>query len=863
MIPIIIHVGEFGGGVVASSRRHILVALSTAGTLLAATLTGAASASATTTDLPVVIDMDDLSAFVDIEDDPISIISDDSDGGERHIVGAQLDGSRVEITVFLSDTEAVELPTLSTLVTDFPDITESTTTALIDEDDLSPLLVTARTATTVSIAWAAPTGADQFEVLADGLVVQQGTEPNLTLIGLEPDTALSLQLRSFADPIIPEEEEPGGDDPEEEPTEPEEPELPVEPQTLDTLMTLSVSTLAEDEPLARGNAGPAPLSPVKSTEVSWRTYLPFEYIKDSTLVTDRAIEGQCIADAALWRNDTDMRGNWNDYSFKGDNRTEAVPPVEGVENYRTRMNARMDWTTGTWTHSKDVGTTRIWNLREDEEAYSLDANTSQMLFGGDRKLGSLAQIEFYHVANDPFCFSFGRIGAIAYTGSITMHRSGLITIVGERAKMPSYEGWVRWNDSSQWSNVFALDAVGLHCLVLQIPLGCEEPILASSNRSSDRWKNIEGSLASTKKGASYGWGSGAALLPTVNNDCSTQYFLPAPTSKGTGIGRLSRLNQSNSHGTALTASGKIITWGKETLSQEWPYYGSANYVETGNLGRTGDPLVGSVVSGTTFVDFDTFGETTYAISASGDIYTWGPVWWASSYPPTPFTDRYDTPTLMKTGNFTKITADRGNNYIIALDSAGETYFYAWNEWGWGGEDSENMTWTDPAWVKKSKTGVDFSDVAVMGSSIFALDTLGRLWSTGLKTIALDGLDEVDAAAGWNEWTLADTTLHFESLADDGSELSLMDVNNNHYAFDQWVEYVGVEATESPALPYDQLIVEYSDRRAISNSGEMYELVEEYNETTEEYDPAWTLLDLPPTTVVNPTIECSTLGRSGD
>jgi hypothetical protein len=124
------------------------------------------SARADDTDLPVVINMSDLSSFVDSGSNAVDIVSDTTTGTEEDISGTESSGAPVSITIYSNQPASADptLTDLETLAGESDGGSGSTSSVTTDTSSFVPQVVTAVTPTTIVVAWVAPSAATEFSL---------------------------------------------------------------------------------------------------------------------------------------------------------------------------------------------------------------------------------------------------------------------------------------------------------------------------------------------------------------------------------------------------------------------------------------------------------------------------------------------------------------------------------------------------------------------------------------------------------------------------------------------------------------------------------------------------------------------------
>jgi ELWxxDGT repeat protein len=276
--------------------------------------------------------------------------------------------------------------------------------------------------------------------------------------------------------------------------------------------TLSLTATTLDAPATTtSNTAPArlfaaasvtPAYQINTAEFANRTFLPYATLADDPHASDKLIVSSCVA---LWKalHPGVLQLPSHDYTFIGDGRTYTQPDSSDptTEPYRTSMTVRADWANMTIGGVSDVGMTRLLVAATGEDVVDKRADTSGMTYTNKVINNDYAAITLNEAAHDPFCPALGPIGAISNRLRVEFYRSGLTVVNGFRATMPAYEGWARWNDETNWTNLYGLSAGTLACLVIggigEIPANpvVPGPCLGPIQYSAHRPLNLPSSVA--------------------------------------------------------------------------------------------------------------------------------------------------------------------------------------------------------------------------------------------------------------------------------------------------------------------------------------------------------------------------------
>lgn len=407
------------------ARSRIAIAASIA--TVAGVLVGAQAAQAEPIDSPVVLTYGQQSNFVDATGGTIQITSDEDRIGERYLSGVEASGAPVAILLYKATSTAPATPPASdtssqTFVPAYGDWdgdvaaeTEVQSNLPVNVPDLHGHLATATTSTTATIAWDGATG--PFTVFRDGVQVATTNDLAYQATGLQPGTSYVFRV-----------------------------------QGTQTTSTGQVTDFSVDVPLQTLAAVAAPASKMTAKTLA-ATALAANYQKVSTefvygtFIPDAKVSGL----AAL-----PCTGNASD-AFSGDNRSWKKP--DGTAGYRTGMQVAVNWRDGRMSNTKWDNPSTLIHANGSKETKK--ASMANMLFEDKQMGGAYAQVRFNHRAGNPFCAA----GAITYNVVVRLYRSGLVEVVGHRYPVPNHEGWVRWDGTYDWNNMFKYSNEGFQCLV--------------------------------------------------------------------------------------------------------------------------------------------------------------------------------------------------------------------------------------------------------------------------------------------------------------------------------------------------------------------------------------------------------------
>ena len=282
--------------------------------------------------------------------------------------------------------------------------------------------------------------------------------------------------------------------------------------------------------------------------------------------------------------------------------------------------------------------------------------------------------------------------------------------------MPDHEMWVRWNGEALWTNVLALEAQGLACLVMggtapsYWPV-CVDSLAGSVSRSRVGWSSVAGGLLITGKGQSWG-DPNSKLAPNVPIGylCEAEFGpIPLPDQRSISAG------QALIQGVRLTDTGQLQTWTGSSATQ---YLGRPSVV--GGVSVAGSP---------TSVDARTYraiatasnGKTTFALTTDGDIYTFGREFgWAIDG--ATYSGINASPVASLLGEDIQ-SINVSDHDAVAVDGSGHL-------WQLGYYDRPGYSYGWSGWTESSVVGTTFDQAVAANASLFALDSEGNLWGWG-------------------------------------------------------------------------------------------------------------------------------------
>ncbi|MGO4105780.1 hypothetical protein AB4Y63_17715 [Leifsonia sp. YAF41] len=389
--------------------------------VLAITIGGAfvAPASADEAGSPIALVLENTKSFVDKLGQPIEIIKDSDEIGQRVVVGRNTAGEPVLIRIFsapptgeavIPDPEIAAEDALQNSTAMNPGKVEETVTSetnpVVPKELFKPTFAVAVTPTSVSLAWANDN--------LSGYTVSEGTrertvnDREFTDAALTPGTEYTYNI----DPVATD-----GDS---------------------SSFTLSVATpRAVDENSRQDALSAANDALTLSAAVSG---VVFEY---DTFIPVAMVSGNDVFACTL---QTGMQ-------FGGDGRG-YVPP--GDDDYRTSVYVNAGFTSASLSTTKYVGTTHLY--KNGVLYQQMTAPSTGITFSDKQISSTYAQARITHSVGNPFC----NAGAISYGVLVRSYSSGLVEVIGTRLPAPNHAGWVLFKYT--WESLFKYDNEGFICL---------------------------------------------------------------------------------------------------------------------------------------------------------------------------------------------------------------------------------------------------------------------------------------------------------------------------------------------------------------------------------------------------------------
>lgn len=797
--------GEF-----VPTRTRGLVAVAATVALAGSLLIAVQPASGAQADTAIVIDWDNLDSFKDVNGHPLTIDSDVDTGQGAHVLsGTNEAGTPFNVTIYYGDEvkgdtagvtldpsdadDAEDVPVGSTLP-----FAAQESLVLEETVDLAvvPIVVVAATPSTLTTAWLAPEDATSFRATLDETLTIDSEEPNVTFESLNPDTSYSLNLESvspqpdqvpvvadlnaYAEPASESDPAEGsGNESGDLPTASPSPTAP-DPEPVDPVAVpdsvrssvISATTLAfpkpDSNPQERGmralESSPAlTAAEVHSTEFNYRTFIPWTSThSEEASDIDRAIVTACMISAQ-------PRGflkgaSPTDLTFRGDARGFRQPAADGPADYRTMVNLKADWDTNTAAASKQTGyTNAIYINDNDRVAATRHASTGKIEIKS--RVADSQILDWYrsfsvkHIANDPFCPSAERFGAIYYDIDIELTRSGVVTMTGFQASMPNHEAYVRWNNSPTWSTLLTRDAVGLICLVagpLKKPiifrqedgslggdLICGKNIDARISISQDRYVALSENFFLTKSGRISGVGNGSVVSPYADGVFFCEAVAPVPAAPLPGGVRVSKFAATRTEAgstkatiLALGSDKRLYTWGggSGVMGRE------SDGVWDVEWGTTPSSFMPTPLAGE-FVDVSILNGAAAAVTTSNTVKTWG------EYEMMP---AESAPWASPIVQASAMTAVPDGGAVKALDDQGR-YIY-WDGYRWSVVDEGPYT-----------------TMVFAANGTYALDDAGQLYSDGVI------LDAPGTSPQGSAWALEAVPANENLIAEFGEDQHFTDI----------------------------------------------------------------------------------------
>lgn len=368
----------------------------------------------------VALSLESLQAFVDSEGNPIKILQDTSDPGQRVVLGEMIDGAPVSISIYsappataasLPDPDIAARDAVENWVTgpvaperevfsgsDYPVVVEK----------FQPTLGVAATPTTVTIAL--PDGASVVSIQRDG-------RPVSDLLGSSNEVAedsltSSAEYRYSIETTVPGQVDPSN-------------------------LSLRVATpSSKGAPLSAARAAVG-VAAVSGQEATYTTFIP-----------DARVEGNDVF-ACVFQEDR---------AFGGDNRTFAAP----LRSSRTEVRMYPWFPRPEIAVTKHVSTTHLYEASTGQIVEERTAPSTGITFSDQQSSTTYAQLRITHSVGNPFC----AVGAISYSALYRFYSSGLVEVIGTRLPAPAHESWVLpgSNATKPYEQLFGYDSEGFHCL---------------------------------------------------------------------------------------------------------------------------------------------------------------------------------------------------------------------------------------------------------------------------------------------------------------------------------------------------------------------------------------------------------------
>lgn len=176
-----------------------------------------------------------------------------------------------------------------------------------------------------------------------------------------------------------------------------------------------------------------------STLIRYQTFIPSAYVHQPAFVV-----GACIAAPEKY--------------FGGDNR--GFNP--NSNNFRTRLDANVNWLSSSITSYREVGTTLLYNkvgssyvLQDSKTASAGSLNVTPISITSSR-----AEFRMEGDVGNPFCF--GALG-ISFNVKIVVYRAGMFAVYGTRKAVPNHEMFFK-DSNSTWFTVMTKPMASFDCL---------------------------------------------------------------------------------------------------------------------------------------------------------------------------------------------------------------------------------------------------------------------------------------------------------------------------------------------------------------------------------------------------------------
>ncbi|WP_162940348.1 hypothetical protein [Gryllotalpicola protaetiae] len=305
-------------------------------------------------------------------------------------------------------------------------IEEGVNGSATDFSTFKPKFAYGVTPSTVTLTWAPITGAEQYAVSRNGIVLVRlnSGEDSFHDTDLAPATEYEYQLSAsgVSDDGLP---------------------------TQLSARTVEIQTAGNQlKRSSNGSVVPFTNQPYDTAFV-WKTFIPQSRVDLDFFAT---ISCGAIGDGGV--------------QFGGDNRGYQTPnsstPNE-TPDYRTQMFVNVNWDNPSpydFYLGKYVNASTKYDdgVLVDTETASADG----MTFTNVQHSGNFASVRLNHDVGNPFCSA----GSIKYNANINFYRSGTVEVVGSRAPVPDHEGYARFNNTGSefWVTMFNRDNKGFDCL---------------------------------------------------------------------------------------------------------------------------------------------------------------------------------------------------------------------------------------------------------------------------------------------------------------------------------------------------------------------------------------------------------------
>ena len=194
------------------------------------------------------------------------------------------------------------------------------------------------------------------------------------------------------------------------------------------------------------------------------------------------------------------------------------------------------------------------------------------------------------------------------------------------------------------------------------------------------------------------------------------------------------------HMAALTASGKVLTWG----------YGASGALGHGDTNSIAHPKLISSLEDLTFIHIESGGFHTAAVSATGELWTWGrgDMFQLGHSKSLMFKDdmgcvvlRPQAVSYFTSNRITVKGVSCGEAHTIALDSEGHLYSFGWGAYGQLGLGAWDVKQKGAEKVRKIKGLADVKVITVSCGLLFStcVTDMGQVWVWGCNDSGQLGL----------------------------------------------------------------------------------------------------------------------------